>query len=58
MNSFLTVAFVALATLQLISVNAAPTPAPKEYISYGALGKDRVPGSGGATSQANPYNRG
>lgn len=42
-------------------INAAPTPdaAPdRTYISYEALGADRVPGSGGAASQENPYNRG
>lgn len=57
MKPVLYLVFAALA----VGINAAPTPgaAPdRNYIRYGALGADRVPGSGGAASQANPYNRG
>jgi len=41
-------------------INAAPTLDPdpdKTYFRYGALRADRIPGSGGAASQANPCNR-
>jgi hypothetical protein len=49
----------ALAAISILSVSAAPTPeAGRTYISYGALGADRVPGRGGAATPANPYNRG
>ena len=57
MKSILYLVFAALA----IGINAAPThdAAPERtYISYAALAADRIPGSGGAASQANPYNRG
>jgi len=52
--------YLVLAALA-IGINAAPTPdaAPERtYISYCAPAADRVPGSGGAASQANPYNCG
>jgi hypothetical protein len=51
MKSVLYHVFAALA----IGINAAPE---RTYISYSALAADRVPGSGGAASQANSYNRG